>query len=220
MLLSVPTLILFSHARLGLPSCIFTSSFSTKIFGGCLFFLIRATCPAYFVCLEWSPMCNIRRTAGRWSSSLLDTLPSPVISSHLLPVFLHSTLLSNNFFFVLWGRRKLRLTHCSHLRLIVLIPALVPRLSPEALHIRRRERPLFAKEGIMGEKWPTKFSLIMRLPRHCRVFNMLQSCDMGQMALLPLRRKACWGFFRPEFPTASAGFEPAILGTRCENANH
>ena len=29
-------------------------------------------------------------------------------------------------------------------------------------------------------------------------FYMPQICDMGQTALLPLRRKACWGFFRPE----------------------
>jgi len=29
---------------------------------------------------------------------------------------------------------------------------------------------------------------------------------MGPTALLPLRRKACWGFFRPKNPTASAGF--------------
>jgi hypothetical protein len=35
---------------------------------------------------------------------------------------------------------------------------------------------------------------------------------MKQTALLPLRRKACWGFFRPKNPTASAGFEPANLG--------
>jgi hypothetical protein len=43
---------------------------------------------------------------------------------------------------------------------------------------------------------------------------MPQICDMGQTAVLPLRRKACCGFFRPKNPTASAGFEPAILGTR------
>jgi hypothetical protein len=42
---------------------------------------------------------------------------------------------------------------------------------------------------------------------------MPQICDMGQTALLPLRRKACCGFFRPENPPASAWFEPAILGT-------
>ena len=39
---------------------------------------------------------------------------------------------------------------------------------------------------------------------------MLQSWDMGQILSLPLRRKACGGFFRcPKNPTTSAGFEPA-----------
>jgi hypothetical protein len=37
-------------------------------------------------------------------------------------------------------------------------PVLVPRSSPEALHARRRERPLLEKGGIMVEKWPVKFS--------------------------------------------------------------
>ena len=40
---------------------------------------------------------------------------------------------------------------------------------------------------------------------------MPQIYDMGPTALLPLRRKACWGFFRPKNPTASAGFEPAYM---------
>ena len=33
---------------------------------------------------------------------------------------------------------------------------------------------------------------------------MPQSWDMGQILLLPLRRKACWGFLLPKNPTASA----------------
>ena len=41
---------------------------------------------------------------------------------------------------------------------------------------------------------------------------------MGPTALLPLRRKACWGFFRPKNPMASAGFEPANLGTKGQHA--
>jgi hypothetical protein len=49
---------------------------------------------------------------------------------------------------------------------------------------------------------------------------MPQSCDKGQTALLPLRRKACWGFFRPKNPMASAGFEPANMGNRGQHANH
>jgi len=43
---------------------------------------------------------------------------------------------------------------------------------------------------------------------------MPQIYDMGPMALLPLRRKVCRGFFRPKNPMASAGFEPANLGTK------
>jgi hypothetical protein len=69
----------------------------------------------------------------------------------------------------------------------------------------------------MCEKWPVKFRLTMRL---VWFFNLPQSCDRGQTALLSLRRKACWGFLHPKNPTASAGFEPAILGTRGQQANH
>ena len=47
---------------------------------------------------------------------------------------------------------------------------------------------------------------------------MPQIYDMGLTALLPLRRKACWGIFRPKNPTASVGFEPANLGTKSQNA--
>jgi hypothetical protein len=49
---------------------------------------------------------------------------------------------------------------------------------------------------------------------------MPQIYDLGQTALLPLRRKACCGIFRPKNPMAMAGFEPAILGTRGQHANH
>ena len=42
---------------------------------------------------------------------------------------------------------------------------------------------------------------------------------MGQTALLPLRRKACWGFFFAlKNPTASVGFEPANFGTKGQHA--
>jgi hypothetical protein len=48
---------------------------------------------------------------------------------------------------------------------------------------------------------------------------MPQIYDMGTPALLPLRRKACWGFFAPKNPTASAGFESANLGTRGQHTS-
>jgi len=47
---------------------------------------------------------------------------------------------------------------------------------------------------------------------------MPQIYDMGPTALLPLRRKACWGFFRPKNPTALARFEPANLGAKGQHA--
>ena len=50
-------------------------------------------------------------------------------------------------------------------------------------------------------------------------FDMLQSWDTGQILLLPLRRKECWGFLRTKNPTASAGFEPANLGPEATGSN-
>ena len=41
---------------------------------------------------------------------------------------------------------------------------------------------------------------------------------MEPTALLPLRRKTCWGFFRPEKSDGLAGFEPANLGTKDQHA--
>jgi hypothetical protein len=67
------------------------------------------------------------------------------------------------------GPAETRIKHRNPQRFIVLNPILVPRSTPEALHVEWRERPLLAKGGIMGEKWPVKYSLTMQLPRHCRV---------------------------------------------------
>jgi hypothetical protein len=75
-----------------------------------------------------------------------------------------------------------------------------------------------AEGGTMGEKWPREFCRKWRLPRHVRILLHAVKRDMGQTALLPLRRKACWGFFRPKNPKSSAGFEPANLGTKGQHA--
>ena len=56
--------------------------------------------------------------------------------------------------------------------------------------------PSSERRNYLGEKW-----LVISTEScdfHFRVFYMPQICDMGQTALLPFRRKACWGFFRPE----------------------
>jgi hypothetical protein len=48
------------------------------------------------------------------------------------------------------------------------------------------------KEGSMGEKWPIEFCLQQATSIvNVEIFYMPQSYDMGQTALLPLRRKAC-----------------------------
>ena len=72
-----------------------------------------------------------------------------------------------------------------------------------------RGSPLAARGGTMGEKWWPNGA-----------WDMPQICDMGPIILLPFRRKACWGFFLSPFknPTASAGFEPANLGTKGQHA--
>jgi hypothetical protein len=89
--------------------------------------------------------------------------------------------------------------YCSLPRLIVLTPlfSFPPPSSPEAHHIRRCERPLLARVGTMGEKCPIEFSLQLRLP-----FPHAED------------------FFLPKNRMASAGSEPANLGTRGQHANH
>jgi hypothetical protein len=70
----------------------------------------------------------------------------------------------------------------------------------------------------MGEKMAEKFCRKWRLPRHFWVVLHAVKLDMGQTALLPLRRKVCSGIFRPKNPTVSAGFEPANSGTKGPHA--
>ena len=78
-----------------------------------------------------------------------------------------------------------------------------------------RGSPLAAKGGTMGEIWWPNGAWDM----HPGFFYMPQICDMGPIILLPFRRKACWGLLSPfKNPTASAGFEPANLGIRGQNA--
>jgi hypothetical protein len=54
-----------------------------------------------------------------------------------------------------------------------------------------------AEGGTVGEKMAEKFCRKWRLPRHFWVLLHAVKHDVGQTALLPLRRKVCWGFFSP-----------------------
>jgi hypothetical protein len=69
-----------------------------------------------------------------------------------------------------------------------------------------------------GREMAENFCRKWWLPRYFWVLLHAVKHDMGQTALLPLRRKACWGFFCPKNLTASAGFEPANLGTTGQHA--
>jgi hypothetical protein len=48
-----------------------------------------------------------------------------------------------------------------------------------------------AEGGTMGEKWPREFCRNWRLPRHFWGLLHAVKHDVGQTALLPLRRNAC-----------------------------
>jgi hypothetical protein len=79
-----------------------------------------------------------------------------------------------------------------------------------ARHLQRRSTPsdmrdIFYRKTELGREMAGKF-------------NTPQICDMGQTTLLPLRRKECWGIFRPNNPTGSNPrswvLEASMLTTR------
>jgi hypothetical protein len=79
-------------------------------------------------------------------------------------------------------------------------PALdVPTLATRCLRAYRRvPRSSGGSWNLWAENEDRQFSLKCRHPRYILgIFYMPQICDMEPMALLPFRRKACWGFFRP-----------------------
>ena len=58
--------------------------------------------------------------------------------------------------------------------------------------------PTSGRRNYLGEKWPLIWTEISDIHAYTFGFFYLpQICDMGQTALLPIRRKACWGFFPP-----------------------
>jgi hypothetical protein len=89
----------------------------------------------------------------------------------------------------------------------------VPTFAARYLHVHNDARDPSSERWNYGRECRPVIFLKWLLPRHLGIFYMPQIYDMGPTALLPLRRKAFWGFFRP-YPTASAGFEPANLGTK------
>ena len=99
-------------------------------------------------------------------------------------------------------------------------PLDVPTFASRCLHVQATWETSISERRNYGREMAGHFCLWFRLPRKPRVlWHAAQICDMGDGFTSP-PRMACCGFFRPKNPTASAGIEPAILGTRGQHANH
>jgi hypothetical protein len=93
------------------------------------------------------------------------------------------------------------------------LPLDVPTFATRCLYVHNNAR------DPSSERWNWARNCPVILPNsdfhvNLGIFYMPQIYNMGPTALLPLRRKAYWGFFHPKNPTASVGFEPANLGTK------
>ena len=72
-----------------------------------------------------------------------------------------------------------------------------PLFTTRFLHFRQDVRGPSGRSGNCGRECCPVILPKWRLPRHLGIFYMPQIYGIGPTALLPLRRKACWGFFSP-----------------------
>ena len=93
-------LILSTHLRLGLPSGLLPSGFPTNTLYTTLSSPIRATCPAYFILLDFITRTILGEEYRSFSASLCNLLHSPVTSSLLGPNILLNTMFSNTLSFL------------------------------------------------------------------------------------------------------------------------
>jgi hypothetical protein len=74
---------------------------------------------------------------------------------------------------------------------------LVILIRPPETSVNKASRHLVAKQVKRGwESWPLNFAAEASIML-VGFFNMPWICDMGPTALLPLRRKACYGIYHP-----------------------
>ena len=94
-------------------------------------------------------------------------------------------------------------------------PLDVPTFSARCLHVQQRERPLAAEGGTLrGRERFRQISSRIRLPRNSR--DLLHAANLRHGTHSEGMRAE--DFFALKNPTASAGFEPANLGTKGQHA--
>jgi len=98
-------------------------------------------------------------------------------------------------------------------------PLDVPTFSARCLHVQRRERALAAEGGTLRGRemfrqiWPR-----IRIPRNSRDLLHAANGTWDRRFYFPFEGKRAVDFFALKNPTASAGFEPANLGTKAQHA--
>jgi hypothetical protein len=93
-------LILSTHLHLGLPSGLLPSGFPAKTLHAPLSSLIRGTCPAQFILLDFITRTILGEEYKSFSSSLCTLFYSPFTSSLLGPNILLNTMFSNTLSFL------------------------------------------------------------------------------------------------------------------------
>jgi len=104
-------LILSTHLRLDLPSCLLPSGFPTKNLYTPLSSPIRTTCPAYLILLDFITRTILGEEYISFSSSLCSLLHSHVTSSLLSRNILLSTMFSNTLSFFASRNVKDQVSH-------------------------------------------------------------------------------------------------------------
>jgi hypothetical protein len=100
------------------------------------------------------------------------------------------------------------------------LPLYVPTFSARCLNVPINVSAPSSERWNCGQEWSGDFAEMTPFLRHLGNFYMPQICDRAKRLYFPSEGRHAEDFFRPKNPTASAGSEPAILGTRGQHANH
>ena len=98
----------------------------------------------------------------------------------------------------------------------LIVPPLMFKQSPPVFS---RRDPSSQRWNYVGEKWPMNFAWNARLPSSIRgSFTCRKSTTWDRRLYFPSEGRRAEDFFVLKNPTASAGFEPANLGTKGQQA--